>query len=66
MEYWSELYMLSWVFLGVMETDTFVLTCFVGIDKFSSLHHQELTTIMQYIISVTSITISPLIPKPLS
>ena len=64
MEYWSELYMLSWVFLGVMETDTFVLFC--GIDKFSSLQHQELTTIMQYIISVTSITISPLIPKPLS
>ena len=64
MEYWSEIYMLSWVFLGVTETDTFV--CFLGIDKFSSLQHQELTTIMQYIISVTSITISPLIPKPLS
>ena len=26
-EYWSEIYMLSWVFLGVTETDTFVLFC---------------------------------------
>ena len=43
-----------------------LLFCFVGIDKLSSLQHQELTTIMQYIISVTSISISPLIPKPLS
>ena len=26
-EYRSEIYMLSWVFLGVTETDTFVLFC---------------------------------------